>query len=179
MKQACVIDAGVVVNTLMLDDNADPADFGAMLGPDEVGIGWSFNGTDWIAPANMVVPVPSLESLRATAKASVDAGAEAYRLTYITGGSGQAMAYQQKLEEAEAYLADVSLTTIECPHIFAEVGITGETALAVAQVVVGMHAAWQVKSAEIERKRLAAKAAIDVGETAEAISAATEIDWGA
>ncbi|MBS1164567.1 MAG: hypothetical protein H6R00_592 [Proteobacteria bacterium] len=179
MKQACVIDAGVVVNTLMLDDDADPADFGAMLGPDGVGIGWSFNGTDWIAPANTVVPVPSLENIRSAAKASVDAGAEAYRLTYITGGSGQAMAYQQKLEEAKAYLADLSLTTIECPHVFAEIGITGETAEAVAQVVVGMHAAWQVKSAEIERKRLAAKVAIDVGETAEAISAAAEIDWGA
>lgn len=119
----------------------------------------------------------SLEDLRATAKTRVDAAAEAHRLTYITPGSGQAMAYQQKLEEAKAYLADTSLTAADCPHVFAEVGITGETAEAVAQVVAGMHAAWQVKSADIEHRRLAAKAAIDAAETAEAISAAAEVDW--
>jgi hypothetical protein len=178
MKQAYVIEAGVVVNAIMLDDEATPADFGAVHGPDGVGIGWSFDGADWVAPAEMVVPAPSLEDLRAAAKAGVDATAEAYRLTFITAGSGQVMAYIQKLDEARAYLADTSLTATECPHIFAEVGITGETAEAVSQVVVGMHYTWQVKSAEIERKRLAAKAAVDASETAEAISAAAEIDWG-
>lgn len=120
---------------------------------------------------------PTLDDLRAKTKAGVDAAAEAYRLTFITAGSGQAMAYTQKLDEARAYLADASLTAAECPHIFAEVGITGATAEAVAQVVVGMHAAWQIKSADIEHKRLAAKAAIDAAETAEAINAAAEIDW--
>jgi len=123
------------------------------------------------------LPTLSLFDLRRSTKAAVDASAEAYRLTYITAGAGQAMAYQQKLAEAKAYLADTSLTVAECPHIFAEVGITGATAEAVAHVVTEMHAAWQVKSAEIERLRLAAKAAIDAAETAEAISAAAAIDW--
>lgn len=132
-----------------------------------------WNGAAWTDPSL------SLDFLRAAAKANVDLAAEAYRLTFITAGSGQAMAYTQKLDEARAYLANSSLTDAECPHIFAEVGITGETAEGVAQVVVGMHAAWQVKSAEIERKRLAAKVAIDTAETAEAISAAAEIDWRA
>ncbi len=122
-------------------------------------------------------PAPSLIDLRGSAKAAVDASAEAYRLTYITAGAGQAMAYQQKLAEAKAYLDDTSLTAAECPHIFAEVGITGATAEAVAQVVTHMHAAWQIKSAEIERLRLAAKAAIDAAETAEAIGAAAAIVW--
>lgn len=177
MRQAYVVTNGIVTNTIMLEDDANPFDFGAMMGPEGAGIGWSINGTDWIAPPNMVVSPPSLEGLRAAAIASVDAAAEAYRRTFITGGSGQAMAYQQKLEEAKAYLADTSLTAAECPHIFAEVGITGESAEAVSQVVVGMHATWQVKSAQIERKRLAAKAAVDASETAEAISAAAKIDW--
>ena len=74
---------------------------------------------DWLAAGGeisaYIEPVPPLEALRATAKAGVDAAAEAYRLTYITGGSGQAMAYQQKLEEAKAYLADPSLTAAEWP----------------------------------------------------------------
>lgn len=120
---------------------------------------------------------PSLVALRAAAKAEVDLSAEAYRLTFITAGSGQAMAYQEKLLEAKAFLADPSLTAAECPHLYAEVGITGETAEAVAQVVVGMHAAWQFVSAAIEHKRLAAKAAIDAAETPEAISAAADVDW--
>ncbi len=120
----------------------------------------------------------ALDDLRAAAKSAVDAAAEAYRLTCITGGAGQAMAYQQKLEEAKAYLADASLTAAECPHIFAEVGLTGQTAWEVAQIVVNLYAIWQIKSADIERKRLAAKAAIDVAETAEAINAASMVDWG-
>lgn len=178
MKTAHILDAGVVVNSIVLADDADPTAFGAVLGPDNIGIGWSFDGTGWTAPAVPVTPGPSLEDLRAAAKARVDTGAEGYRLTYITGGAGQAMAYTQKLDEARTYLADPSLTAAECPHIFAEIGITGDTAEAVAQVVVGMHAIWQVKSAEVEHKRLAAKAAIDAAETAEAISLAAEMNWG-
>lgn len=179
MKVALQITGGVVTNSINVEDDDDPAKFGAVFGPEGAGIGWSFDETTWTAPAASVVPEPPLEDLRAAAKASVDATAEACRLTYITGGSGQAMAYQQKLEEAKAYLADPSLPAAGCPHIYAEIGITGETAQAVAQVVVGMHAAWQVKSADIEHKRLAAKTAIDVGKTPEAISAAAEVDWEA
>ncbi|MBS1164142.1 MAG: hypothetical protein H6R00_167 [Proteobacteria bacterium] len=129
--------------------------------------------------ADIPAPQPDIEALRSAAKVRVDIAAEAYRLIYITAGSGQAMAYTQKLNEARAYLADPSLTAGECPHIFAEVGITAETAATVAQVVDAMHATWQVKSAEIEHKRLAAKAAIDAAETAEAINAATEVGWDA
>ncbi len=40
-----------------------------------------------------------------------------------------------------------------------------------------MHAAWQIKSAEIERLRLKAKIAINAAEAAEAISVAAELDW--
>lgn len=123
------------------------------------------------------IKADTLNDLRAAAKAAVDTAAEAYRLTYITGGAGQAMAYQQKLEEAKAYLADTSLTAAECPHVFAEVGLTGQTAWEVAQVVVNLHAIWQIKSADIERKRLAAKMAIDTAEAAEAISALATVDW--
>lgn len=174
MKTGYIIADGVVINAIVLTDDADPKEFGAILGPEGAGTGWAFDGEIWTPPAGPTIP---LEDIRGSAKAGVDASAEAYRLTYITPGAGQAMAYQQKLTEAKAYLADASLTAAECPHIFAEVGITGATAEAVAQVVTDMHAAWQVKSAEIERLRLAAKVAIDAAETAEAISAAAAIDW--
>ncbi|MCM5555540.1 hypothetical protein [Pleomorphomonas sp. NRK KF1] len=174
MKTAHIVANGIVVNSIIVADDANPADFGAILGPEDAGIGWAFDGETWAPPIGPTIP---LEDLRGSAKAAVDASAETYRLTYITPGAGQAMAYQQKLTEAKAYLADASLTAAECPHIFAEVGITGATAEAVAQVVTDMHAAWQVKSAEIERLRLAAKAAIDAAETAEAINAAAAIVW--
>lgn len=141
-------------------------------GPVDASCIW--DGSHWISSS---VPELSIEDLHRAAKADVDAAAEAYRLSYITGGSGQAMAYQQKLEEAQAYLDDPSLTAAECPHIYAEIGITGETADAVAVVVVDMHAAWKVKSAEIEHKRLAAKAAIDEAATAPAIKAAAKVRW--
>ncbi len=176
MKTAHVVENGLVVNCIVLNDDADPAVFGAVSGPADAGIGWTVDGDTWAPPAGLSVPI---NDLRAAAKAAVDAAAEAYRLTYITPGAGQAMAYTQKRAEAQAYLADTDLTAAECPHIYAEIGITGPTAEAVAQTVVAMHAAWQVKSAEIERKRLAAKAAIDAAETAEAISNATDIDWDA
>lgn len=143
--------------------------------PNDVFTGWLYDGASFAAPVESDL---TLEDLCTEAKARVDAAAEAYRLTYITAGIGQAMAYTQKLDEARAYLADTNLTAAECPHIFAEVGITGETAGAVAQVVVDMHAAWQIKSASIEHKRLAAKAAIDAAETAEEINAAAQVDWG-
>jgi len=103
----------------------------------------------------------NMPALREAAKQRIDAEAEAARLVYITPGAGQAMAYQEKYEEAVALILDPSLTTIDVPHIFAEVGLTGETAEEVATVIVGMRTTWKFVSADIERTRLALKAAVD------------------
>lgn len=66
MQQAYVVTNGIVTNTIMLEDDANPADFGATAGPQEAAVGWSFDGANWSAP---VEPPPSMEDLR---KAKID-----------------------------------------------------------------------------------------------------------
>lgn len=50
MKTGYIIDAGVVVNAIVLEDAADPSEFGAVLGPEGAGIGWRLVDGDWFAP---------------------------------------------------------------------------------------------------------------------------------
>lgn len=52
--------SGVVTNTIVLADGANPADFGATIAPDGVGIGWSLNGSDWSPPSE---PTPAPQTL--------------------------------------------------------------------------------------------------------------------
>lgn len=110
-----------------------------------------------------------LTPLREAAKIRIDQDAETFRLRFITPGAGQAMAYQEKYEEAVALILDPAIAEEEAPHIFAEVGITGATAEEVAMIVVGMRIMWRGISADIEHKRLAAKAAIDQAQSPAAI----------
>ena len=74
MQIAHIVDAGVVVNSIVLADDADPAAFGAVLGPDAAGIGWTYDGANWTAPPS---PDPTLEDLRAAKIATITAAADA------------------------------------------------------------------------------------------------------
>lgn len=118
-----------------------------------------------------------LAPLREAAKLKIDADAESYRLNFITPGNGQAMAYQQKFTEASAFLLDPTLTELEVPHVFAEVGITASSAYQVAQVIVNLQLMWQHVSATIERQRMAAKTAVDLANTPAAITSASMVTW--
>ena len=120
-----------------------------------------------------------LEVVKAEAVSKVDRAAEAYRMQFITPGFGQVMTYQQKLVEARAVVADPSVDEAEIPHIVSEAAATGKTVEAVAQEVVVTFETWQQLSASIEGKRMAAKTAIQAAETAEAISAAADVNWAA
>lgn len=73
MKQAYVVEAGVVVNTIMLDEETDPAEMKAVLGPEEAKVGWRFNGTNWSPPASSVIEGPSLLDLMEAAKRLIEA----------------------------------------------------------------------------------------------------------
>lgn len=99
-----------------------------------------------------------LTPIKEAAKLEVDAAAEAYRLKWITPGSGQAMVYQEKAAQARAVLAGEPGTY---PLIEAEIGITGDTAEEVAQIVLATAAQWTTIAAAIEATRLATKRAID------------------
>ncbi|PIO96303.1 DUF4376 domain-containing protein [Pleomorphomonas carboxyditropha] len=76
MKTAYIVDAGVVVNSIVIADDANPIAFGALLGPEGVGvgIGWTFNGMEWALP---VEPDATLDDLRAAKIAVITAAADA------------------------------------------------------------------------------------------------------
>lgn len=124
-------------------------------------------------------PVFDIEAARANAVSKIDRDAEVYRLRFITNGSGQVMAYQQKLSEAKAKLADDGIADTAIPHIVAEAAVDGVTLAAKAEQIVTTFEGWQVISAGIERKRMGAKKAVAAAETAMAITAATAVNWEA
>lgn len=127
----------------------------------------------WSPPAAEI----DLDVLRENAVVKVDRAAENYRLNFITAGTGQMMTYQQKLIEARAKLANGSIADADIPHIVAEAEATGTTKTAVAQDIADRFEGWQVMSAAIEGRRMAAKKAIAEAETAAAIEAAANVNW--
>ncbi|MFK0273632.1 hypothetical protein ACIQUG_08150 [Ensifer sp. NPDC090286] len=126
-----------------------------------------------------VQPAPDLVALRADAIGKIDREAEKYRQNFITPGSGQVMAYQQKLAEARAAVAVPPAPEAEIPHIVAEAAIDGVTVATKAAEIIATFEQWQTVSAGIEAKRLGAKKAVAEATTAEAIIAAAIVDYGA
>lgn len=103
----------------------------------------------------------SLDATKSSLKAQVDSLAEAERLKYITPGNGQAMTYQQKVAEAQAFKAASNPQPSDYPTLSSEVGITAETLDEVANIVLSAFAQWQQIGAMIESIRLGAKRDID------------------
>ena len=140
------------------------------------------NGFEIIDPPVAPPEVPeepdrTLDEWKGLLTMKIDSDAEAARLRYITAGSGQAMTYQQKAQEAAAVLADPSPTLENYPLLAAEVGITAATIQEVAQVVDGAFQAWRVVGGRIEGLRLGGKAAVAAATTVEDAKAAAAIDW--
>lgn len=119
----------------------------------------------------------SLHDLRHALKSQIDYEAEATRLRYITGGAGQAMTYQQKAIEAMACIADADPQPDDYPLLSAEIGITAETLLGVAQVVFEAHQGWRQIGGMIEGLRLGGKQAVDAADTVDAAQIAAQIVW--
>jgi len=105
-----------------------------------------------------------LAEIKARLKAEVDAAAETERLKYITPGAGQAMTYQQKVEEARAFKAAGDPQASDYPILASEIDITAETLAEVADVVLAAYAQWQQIGAVIESIRLGGKRDIDAAE---------------
>lgn len=121
-----------------------------------------------------------LDQWKAKLAIKIDADAESARLRYITGGSGQAMTYQQKAQEAAEVLALVGAGEIDAsrfPLLSAEVGITGPTLIEVAQVVDSAFQSWRVVGGAIETLRLGGKAAVIASSTVDDAKLAAVIDW--
>jgi len=108
----------------------------------------------------------------------VDVVAEAERLKYITPGNGQAMTYQQKVAEAQAFKAASNPKAADYPILSSEVGITAETLDDVADVILRAFAQWQQIGAMIESVRLGAKRDIDTATDEAAARAIVDaIEW--
>lgn len=123
-------------------------------------------------------PAATLEQIKSALKVGIDVAAEAERLKYITPGNGQAMTYQQKVAEAQAFKAATNPKASDYPILSSEVGITAETLAEVADIVLAAFAQWQQIGALIESIRLGAKRDIDAAEDEAAARAIVEaIVW--
>lgn len=118
-----------------------------------------------------------LAALKGQMSTTVDTDAEAFRHQFITPGAGQAMTYQEKYEEAVAFLANTEIDEDEIPLIVGEVGITGATKAEVAQVVVTMRQQWRLLATAIEQIRLGRKKEIEDAMSVEELTTLAPIDW--
>jgi len=133
------------------------------------GDGYYWDGENW---------TPDIAKLATAAMADVDLTAEALRQRVLTQGSGQALAYKKKEEEALACLSDSSPSEEDYPFLAAEVGVTADTLLDVAQTVVDAANAWYAVGVELERLRLTAKKRLASATTAgEIASIVNGIEW--
>ena len=125
----------------------------------------------WISEGNAPAPFETIEQAKEDALKIIDLQAESIRELYITPGSGQALAYQAKEEEAKLYLSDDPATRDEggYPHLSAETGITAPSMEEVAQKIVALANQWRIVSARIEGERARMKSAIKNAATKEAV----------
>ena len=128
------------------------------------------------------VPVPpepeQLPAIKLALRQHVDAQAEVERLKYITPGTGQAMTYQQKVAEAQAYKSATAPNPKDYPILASEAGITAPTLSGVADTVLTAYRQWQQIGAMIEAVRLGAKRDIDESTTEAAARAVVDsVSW--
>jgi len=142
----------------------------------EIDQGWMYDGEEF-SPPEAIAP-PDLAMVKKYQCDVVDARAETERLKYITPGSGQAMTYQQKADEARRFVAAEAPVAADYPMLSGEVGVTADDIAGVAAVVKAAHEGWQVIGAAIEGVRLRAKKAINQAATVEdAEAAAGAVAW--
>jgi hypothetical protein len=136
----------------------------------------------------LVPPEPPLTQAQIAACASIDRAAENCRLTFVTPGSGQAMVYMLKAQEAQAFLAkypteeavaaaQAVLAESDWPFLSAEAGITAPDMFSVAELVTRLQSDWIETAATIEKLRLNGKMLVSKATDLAAINAAMVIAW--
>ena len=103
---------------------------------------------------------------------------EIQRLKYITPGSGQALTYQEKSEEATDFLAAGSPADLTpYPFIQAEINATHKDSDVAAKDILTAQSLWITKGALIEQYRLTAKidinSSLSISEVDVALNSAT------
>lgn len=119
-----------------------------------------------------------LDAAKVSVCAELNAKAETLRSLVLTPGSGQMAAYQAKEEQARALLADPTPTEGEYPDIFNEIGITADSAGAVAAAVLAAAEKWRTYGRAVERARLAGKKAVgEATDMAGVLAARDAVVW--
>lgn len=119
-----------------------------------------------------------LDLEKETSKLEIDKITEKVRGLFLTLGSGQAMVYEQKLKEAEAYLSDMNINPSLIPHLIKESEVYSSTILETASLIVIMANQWKMISSVIEEIRLNAKKFINEQTDYKIIrSYPSKIDW--
>lgn len=113
--------------------------------------------------------VPNLDAAKASALAQVNAAAEALRARFLTAGSGQAMTYLRKEDEARRF--DAEGDAADYPFLSAEAASTGATLADTAALVLAQANAWATLGAAIEGHRRGLIIAIDAAEDMTALAA--------
>lgn len=163
------IENAIVLELIELPDGLEVADVfhpdivASLVNYEDVAVeqGWSYDGSKFEPPLPLTRP---LDAIKAELKADIDSCAEVERLKYITPGTGQAMTYQQKVAEAQAFKTATNQQPSDYPILSSEVGITADTLEEVVIIVLAAFAQWQQIGALIESIRLGAKRDIDAAE---------------
>lgn len=122
--------------------------------------------------------VVDLDAAKVSARAAIDARAEALRHAVLTPGSGQMAAYQEKERQAAALLQDADPTEAKYPDIYNEVGVTADTGQDVAMAILTAAERWREYGRKVEKARLAGKRLVaEAGDAAHVIAVRDAVAW--
>ncbi|GAB6035836.1 hypothetical protein JCM15519_03950 [Fundidesulfovibrio butyratiphilus] len=124
------------------------------------GMHYTWDGQAWRA---------DMDAIRARAEAVIDGQADALLAPYMSLTPGRAMTYLAKQDQARQYLAEEPPDPAKYPLIVGEVGLTGDTAQAVAETILAQARAWYGVGAAVETVRLTAKKAVREAQTPQAV----------
>lgn len=121
-----------------------------------------------------------LEAAKQTALVELNRQAEQSRLAWITEGSGQALVYQAKYEEALRFQGSAPVTpkNDDWPFLAAELGFAGWDLSSAAAAIVAARRNWTAAAVHIEGVRRRAKKAIAQATTVAELEALLEtLTW--
>lgn len=122
-------------------------------------------------------PVQSAQQLLASAAGSaltaIDVAAEAARLRYITGGSGQSATYMLKEQQARAFAGLVYTGTVP-GLVQSEATARGVSAQVACSAIIGEADAWHALAAVIETARRSGKVAVNAAANLASLEAARD-----
>lgn len=116
-----------------------------------------------------------LDGIKLSLKAQIDAEAAELRSRFLS--QGMESVYADKRLEAEAFLADQSLTESETPYLTVEANVFNDTRYNVAVSIIISSYQWGLVSSKIEQLRLTHKNLVDLSSNLEEARNHSVVDW--